>query len=261
MISETHCLAFNHRCLPSPTTPMRTVCDSIVSHKSLRHSRLLCLLLDELLSSESSRESHHARRTNVLGSCLPVIANRLKYATVPFFPVPANMDYSHLAQDPDHPEGTSPWNTSPRHSTRPSFNASGDQPPSPLPSATYPKSGLEDSLGDNGIFGAEGHYGQVEPDTPKNTQSNQPGGTVPEQVDGRQQQTQHITQTSPHPTQQEHPGRPSAAARHAGANRMHRPQHKLQAKITGLERTGRKDPILRFDVHVRGPPIVVVGVY
>jgi hypothetical protein len=24
----------------------------------------------------------------------------------------------------------------------------------------------------------------------------------------------------------------------------------LQAKITGLERTGRKDPILRFDVHV-----------
>ena len=29
------------------------------------------------------------------------------------------------------------------------------------------------------------------------------------------------------------------------------PQYKLQAKITGLERTGRKDPILRFDVHVR----------
>lgn len=27
-------------------------------------------------------------------------------------------------------------------------------------------------------------------------------------------------------------------------------QYKLQAKITGLERTGRKDPILRFDVHV-----------
>jgi hypothetical protein len=28
------------------------------------------------------------------------------------------------------------------------------------------------------------------------------------------------------------------------------PQFKLVAKITGLERTGRKDPILRFDVHV-----------
>jgi hypothetical protein len=31
-------------------------------------------------------------------------------------------------------------------------------------------------------------------------------------------------------------------------------QYKLQAKITGLERTGRKDPILRFDVHVRTLP-------
>ena len=28
------------------------------------------------------------------------------------------------------------------------------------------------------------------------------------------------------------------------------PQYKLQAKVTGLERTGRKDPILRFDVYV-----------
>ncbi len=31
------------------------------------------------------------------------------------------------------------------------------------------------------------------------------------------------------------------------------PQYKLQAKITGLERTGKKDPVLRFDVHVRVP--------
>ncbi|RKF81174.1 Vacuolar protein sorting-associated protein 17 [Golovinomyces cichoracearum] len=30
-------------------------------------------------------------------------------------------------------------------------------------------------------------------------------------------------------------------------------QHKLQTKITGLERTGRKDPILRFDVHTNLP--------
>jgi hypothetical protein len=28
------------------------------------------------------------------------------------------------------------------------------------------------------------------------------------------------------------------------------PAYKLQAKITGLERTGKKDPILKFDVHV-----------
>ena len=162
------------------------------------------------------------------------------------------MDYSHLAQDPDHPEGTSPWNTSPRHSTRPSFNVSGDQFPSPLPSASYAKAGVDDSLGDNEAFGAERHYSQVEADAPKSLHSDQPGRSVPEQVDGRQQQTQQVAQGSPHVNQPEHSGRPSGAVRHTGANRIHRPQHKLQAKITGLERTGRKDPILRFDVHVRG---------
>ncbi|KAI1351512.1 hypothetical protein F5Y01DRAFT_282612 [Xylaria sp. FL0043] len=31
------------------------------------------------------------------------------------------------------------------------------------------------------------------------------------------------------------------------------PQYKLQAKITGLERTGKKDPVLRFDVHTNIP--------
>ncbi|KAI1755568.1 hypothetical protein F4782DRAFT_489026 [Xylaria castorea] len=37
------------------------------------------------------------------------------------------------------------------------------------------------------------------------------------------------------------------------ARRPPGPQYKLQAKITGLERTGKKDPILRFDVHTNIP--------
>ncbi len=41
------------------------------------------------------------------------------------------------------------------------------------------------------------------------------------------------------------------AAEEPQMRRPMQPQFKLQAKITGLERTGRKDPILRFDVHVR----------
>jgi len=41
------------------------------------------------------------------------------------------------------------------------------------------------------------------------------------------------------PQQEQKPRRPPA------------PQYKLQAKITALERTGKKDPIIRFDVHVR----------
>ncbi|RAL62119.1 hypothetical protein DID88_002605 [Monilinia fructigena] len=43
---------------------------------------------------------------------------------------------------------------------------------------------------------------------------------------------------------------------HSAARQAHHvsaPHYKLQAKITGLERTGRKDPILRFDVHTNLP--------
>jgi hypothetical protein len=56
------------------------------------------------------------------------------------------------------------------------------------------------------------------------------------------------TQAAPQPQQDGH----QRPARYQTGNRGQRnaPQYKLQAKITGLERTGRKDPILRFDVHV-----------
>jgi hypothetical protein len=53
-------------------------------------------------------------------------------------------------------------------------------------------------------------------------------------------------------TPQQH--RPEPQRYHHTGRRAQDPQgqqYKLQAKITGLERTGRKDPILRFDVHVR----------
>ena len=48
--------------------------------------------------------------------------------------------------------------------------------------------------------------------------------------------------------------RPQSAARYHGAAphpaQQRQPQYKLQTKITGLERTGKKDAILRFDVYV-----------
>ncbi|KAK4225090.1 putative vacuolar protein sorting-associated protein 17 [Podospora fimiseda] len=55
---------------------------------------------------------------------------------------------------------------------------------------------------------------------------------------GEDQQQSHQPQSR---QQQRQPRRPQA------------PQFRLQAKITGLERTGRKDPILRFDVHTNLP--------
>nr|POE79570.1 vacuolar protein sorting-associated protein 17 [Quercus suber] len=47
--------------------------------------------------------------------------------------------------------------------------------------------------------------------------------------------------------------RPQSARYHniQSQQRQHMPQYKLQAKITGLERTGKKDSILKFDVYFR----------
>jgi hypothetical protein len=56
-----------------------------------------------------------------------------------------------------------------------------------------------------------------------------------------QQQRQHPQTTAAPKQASQQPRRPQ------------QPQHRLQAKITGLERTGKKDPILRFDVHTNLP--------
>ena len=60
-----------------------------------------------------------------------------------------------------------------------------------------------------------------------------------------QHQHQHSAEQAPEAQRQRHGG-PAGKPR----QRANLPQYKLEAKITGLERTGRKDPILRFDVHV-----------
>ncbi|KAK9422744.1 hypothetical protein SUNI508_00607 [Seiridium unicorne] len=53
--------------------------------------------------------------------------------------------------------------------------------------------------------------------------------------------------------QQQPQGQGQPAPQEQQPRRPTQPQYKLQAKITGLERTGRKDPILRFDVHTNIP--------
>ena len=63
-----------------------------------------------------------------------------------------------------------------------------------------------------------------------------------------QQQQQAVAQQRNPPQQRQEPQRYHGAGQQVQQSQG--PQYKLQAKITGLERTGRKDPILRFDVHV-----------
>ena len=69
---------------------------------------------------------------------------------------------------------------------------------------------------------------------------NLPGGpdrAHSQQQQQRQHQHQQPARYKSHPQQLQRP----------------QPQYHLQAKITGLERSGRKDPILKFDVHVCTP--------
>jgi len=165
------------------------------------------------------------------------------------------MDYSTSIHD-DNPAGASPWGSSPvsspQHPRTSSFPTVGDLPQSPTPYSPHQSANTgfaaDDSLGGGGFNRPESSAGTESvttesdgrrPDTAESIHSQ------PEPTFANQQQYQpQIQRQEPQryhgarPQQQQQP--PQAPA----------PQYKLQAKITGLERTGRKDPILRFDVHV-----------
>ena len=174
------------------------------------------------------------------------------------------MDYSQLPNDPDHPAGSSPWNSSPQHSNRPSYvaSASGSEPPSPITGrGNRPGQGGESDdgtlVGENGTYARVEDSEQLQPATENgsspdlSTRLQSPplteGDFAVQQRQYLQQQQQQQRQHSHQ--QQQRPNRYQGGNR--AGQRQNVPQYKLQAKITGLERTGRKDPILRFDVHVR----------
>lgn len=168
------------------------------------------------------------------------------------------MDYGSSIHDAENPAGASPWGNSPESSprhTRTTFNqaAGGEPPASPfrLPSQTTGSNGLAGEPDNGGFGGGETDY---RPNTASSTvsaaESSQLEEPEPRQVPQQQPSQQQLPQGFP--------AKPSSADQaHAQQGqeqqprRPPQPQFKLQAKITGLERTGRKDPILRFDVHVR----------
>ncbi|KAI9719656.1 MAG: hypothetical protein M1812_003427 [Candelaria pacifica] len=170
------------------------------------------------------------------------------------------MDYSTLPNDPDHPAGSSPWSSSPQ-ATRTTFSRSttGDIPPSPLPSQTPYGS----SIGPGHTQGDSSDSETLAQERTNRPQSSGRGGVAGEDYEGRRQpdlaerlQSPQIgEQRSPNPQHQQQRNTQGQPQRYHGsrASRQNAPQYKLQAKITGLERTGRKDPILRFDVHTNLP--------
>lgn len=164
------------------------------------------------------------------------------------------MDYSTLPNDPDHPAGTSPWQSSPQLSSRPSFNASeSDSTQSPYLNTSQRHS--EDYGSDQDtVFDRSNspQYGTAPPtengiyqDPPQKSSKPEGQGLQPyrqPQIRPQHQQQQPPPPKSPGPNRYHVANRPP--------QKQTLPQYRLHAKITGLERTGRKDPVLRFDVHV-----------
>jgi hypothetical protein len=149
------------------------------------------------------------------------------------------MDYSAAADE----HGSSPWATSPQNSRfLPTDSAQPDVPPSPLPpGAQY--SEPSDSRPTTADSEAERFTGKAP--VPSSPSENGEGGSRQQQdaVEGGPA----VPATQP---------RNQSGARYKGQQREKRPQpqYKLTAKVTALERNGRKDPVVRFDVYVWPPP-------
>lgn len=152
------------------------------------------------------------------------------------------MDYSVAESD-------SPWASSPQ-AHRTAFGEN-DVPSEPLPPqspyhdahaaateqpfADEPSQGGPTTLAHEGFQPPEGH------DYPQSPQrQHQPD-----------HQSQQYAQSPDQPHGHQQPRHEPQRYHGSQRQRQNVPQYKLHAKVTGLERTGRKDPILRFDVYVR----------
>ena len=183
------------------------------------------------------------------------------------------MDYSSLPNDPDHPAGTSPWQSSPQQNHQ-NFGSSepGSAPSSPTAKHSTPYTDGSPQQSEDGSHDEQDHGQERAQDKPTAAGESSPQrgpdkGRGPP-LNGEGFQGQPYQQSVQYPQQNRHqPGTPYQQQQqqqqqprsgipsryHTGSRpnqRQNLPQYKLQAKITSLERTGRKDPILRFDVHV-----------
>lgn len=150
------------------------------------------------------------------------------------------MDYSSLSHDPEHPADVSPWGSSSPRADR-TFSA-GDMPSSPLPPQhDSPYTDFPDNMHRSTTGG---------PDSPG--LSERLHGTHIDEANYGEGRPGWANSQPPHnqaPARSQLPARYQVGVRQQGRqNALH---FRLHAKITALERTGKKDPILRFDVHVR----------
>lgn len=169
------------------------------------------------------------------------------------------MDYT----DPDQPADSSPWSSSPRASRtafRAHSNSDLQSPPSEVPNMPLENPASPEvehnGFGSGGFSNSEGtQAGRNRSYTNETEDDDKPlaaavaasrAGAGAQAGYGAQAQYEQQEQGASQPQRQYSRARSSQQQQ----QRVSIPQYKLQAKITGLERTGRKDLILRFDVHV-----------
>lgn len=169
------------------------------------------------------------------------------------------MDYSHVSNDIEQPGGSSPWASSSPRVDRSTFShAASDASSSPLPAqqqqSPQPQGDGSPTTSrfppvstDAPHKSATAEDDTDSPDLSEQLQSAQLGD--PDYIGDDEPNLYHQQQTQQYAAQQQRHG----AARYQSGQRPQRsiPAYRLQAKITALERTGRKDPVLRFDVHVK----------
>ncbi|RAQ53263.1 vacuolar protein sorting-associated protein vps17 [Aspergillus flavus] len=152
------------------------------------------------------------------------------------------MDYSAISHDPEHPAGTSPWaSPRPNQTTFPT-SSTNDIPSDPLAPPHPPYDADRESQPESSL--PTGQEQTESPDISERLQSAQLGDP-----DYHNEPSQYAAQQQQYGEQP----RSQVPARYQTGARQHArpaPLYKIQAKITSLERTGKKDPILRFDVHV-----------
>lgn len=163
------------------------------------------------------------------------------------------MDYRTSIPEDENPAGGSPWSTSPPASPRrnePNYSTLGHQ----AYGAHDTSNGLQhDDLTDNAFARpntASSTGSTTEFDPSRSLQASQSSEYGPPLEESQQVQQQ---ENQPPESQGNLPGSNSTVEQQPQSRKPSYPQYKLQAKITGLERTGKKDPILRFDVHTNIP--------
>lgn len=153
--------------------------------------------------------------------------------------------------DSDHPNDTSPWASSPQQArpidgllSNPATEVTDAPPQSPLDAFETPAQPTSLTT-DVPTLAAPQQKGQDAIQSPFDAQPPADSMSTPAQP-------QTANSQQPPATQQSSNGRGPQAQRYHN-NRPQRPamQYRMTAKITALERTGKKDPILRFDVQVR----------